>query len=172
MMMFYSVRNKIQAKVVQDNLDYLVRFAFFRIGDKAEAEDIVSDAILKFLTKPPLSLNAGKLKSYLFKIVYSLCMDYFRNGTQLVPMETIAGISEPVDETESYEDEFERLNSILDGLPEKEAEIIRMKVIDELTFVEISFILDIPASTAKSRYKLGMDKLRRQYMIKKSYGYE
>ncbi len=44
--MFYSDRNKILAKVVQDNLDYLVRFAFFRIGDKDEAEDIVSDAVL------------------------------------------------------------------------------------------------------------------------------
>lgn len=86
--MFYSSRNKILAKVVQENLDYLVRFAFFRIGDKAEAEDIVGDAVFKFLNKPPLSVKADKLKSYLFKIVYSLCMDHFRNGVQKVSVET------------------------------------------------------------------------------------
>ena len=171
-MMFYSDRNKILARVVQDNLDYLVRFAFFRIGDKDEAEDIVSDAVLKFLTKPPLSLKADKLKSYLFKIVYNLCMDYLRDDTQMVSMEAIAAIQEPVEETESCEQEFARLTSILSGLPEKEAEIIRMNVIDELTFAEIGVILDIPASTAKSRYKSGMDKLRRRYMTKKSRGYE
>lgn len=171
-MMFYSDRNKILAKVVQDNLDYLVRFAFFRIGDKDEAEDIVSDAVLKFLSRPPLSLKADKLKSYLFKIAYNLCMDYFRDDTQMIRMEEIDEMPEPEEESESCEQEFARLTSILNGLPEKEAEIIRMNVIDELTFAEIGVILDIPASTAKSRYKSGMDKLRRRCMTKKSRGYE
>lgn len=171
--MFYSSSNEILAKVVRDNLDYLVRFAFFRIGDKAEAEDIVSDAILRFLTNPPLSLNTGKLKYYLFKIVHNLCMDYFRNGTQLIPVESVAEVSESAANVEfSYGYEFARLTSIFNRLPEKEAEIIRMNVIDELTFVEISSILDIPVSTAKSRFKSGMEKLRKHYITKKSQDYE
>ncbi len=99
-------------------------------------------------------------------------MDYFMDDTQMVSMEAIAAIHEPVEETETCEQEFTRLASILNGLSEKEAEIIRMNVIDELTFAEIGVILDIPASTVKSRYKSGVDKLRRCYMTKKSRGYE
>lgn len=61
-------------------------------------------------------------------------------------------------------EEIERLNGILDSLPDKEAEVVRMNVIDELTFAEISQILSTPASTVKSRFKTGMEKLRKQYL--------
>ena len=38
-----------------------------------------------------------------------------------------------------------------------------MRVVDELQFVEIADILSIPATTAKSRFKSGMDRLRTLY---------
>lgn len=43
-----------------------------------------------------------------------------------------------------------------------------MNVVDGLSFVEISSILSIPQSTAKSRYKSGMDKLRNLYINPKN----
>ncbi len=61
-------------------------------------------------------------------------------------------------------EEIDRINACLDSLPQREAEIIRMKVVDNLSFVEISGILSIPQSTAKSRYKSGMDKLRKLFV--------
>ena len=61
-------------------------------------------------------------------------------------------------------DEVERINSILDALPERQAEVIRMNVIDELSFAEISRILSVPESTLKSRFKTGMNKLKDLYL--------
>lgn len=58
-------------------------------------------------------------------------------------------------------EDADRINTLLDSLPTREADIIRMNVIDNLSFVEISSILSIPQSTAKSRYKSGMDRLRK-----------
>ncbi len=63
------------------------------------------------------------------------------------------------DEALDLED-ADRINACLDSLPSREADIIRMNVIDGLSFVEISGILSIPQSTAKSRYKSGMEKLK------------
>lgn len=36
-------------QVVRDNLDYLVRFAFFRVQNKAVAEDIVYEAVARVM---------------------------------------------------------------------------------------------------------------------------
>ena len=76
-------------------------------------------------------------------------------------------VVDTIDE-EMYFGDADRINAILDSLPLREADIIRMNVIDGLSFVEISSILSIPPSTAKSRYKSGMDKLRKQYINSKN----
>lgn len=147
------------SKVIEENLDYLVRFACFRLGNKAEAEDAVYEAVLRLLEKDMSTINPGSLRLYLFRMVYNLCTDRRRAGaTSRIPVESV----DVEDDTEAALDmeEADRINACLDELPEREAEIIRMNVIDGLTFVEISRILAIPSSTAKSRYRAGMERLR------------
>lgn len=39
-------RNNI-SRIIEDNLDYFVRFAYYRIGNHTEAEDLVYDAVLR-----------------------------------------------------------------------------------------------------------------------------
>lgn len=165
--MLNKLRHKIMERVIEDNLDYLVRFAFFRLEDKDEAEDIVHEAVLRFLELNSNEIKPSGLKMYLFRITYNLCHDALRNRSKRnLPLENIDIPELTEDETPDY-DEAERLNVILNGIPERDAEVIRMNVIDELSFVEISRILSLPPSTVKSRFKSGMDKIRKQYLSKK-----
>jgi len=149
-------------QTVEENLDYLVRFAFYRIGRREDAEDIVHSAIEKLLTRNFSTVKGNALKMYLFRTVNNSCLDFLRHNH---PMESTDGIElsdESADEAELY-DEAARINSILQQLPERESEIIRMKVVSELTFTEIAAILSISPGTAATRFKLGMDKLRTIY---------
>lgn len=156
--MFDSRRGNID-EVIEANLDALVRFAYFRTGDRVEAEDIVFEAVLRLLE------NSDKVKDakcYLFRITYNLCQDIFRKK----PISTV--LLETVDmpyvaENRLDQEEIDRINRLLDELPPKEAEIVRMNVVDELSFVEISHILNLPQSTAKSRFYSGMKKMRHKY---------
>lgn len=156
--MFGRRRSNID-KVIATNLGALVRFAYFRTGDRVDAEDIVHEAVLRLLE------NSGRVndaKCYLFRIVYNLCQDKFRKKqVSTIPVETV----ELPDETENRldQEEIDRINRLLDGLPPNEAEIVRMNVIDDLSFVEISHILNLPQSTAKSRFYSGMKKMRQKY---------
>lgn len=50
--MFGSRRRNID-DVIEANLDALLRFAYFRVGDRVEAEDIVYEAVLRLLEKQP-----------------------------------------------------------------------------------------------------------------------
>ena len=151
--------------VIEDNLNYLVRFATIRIGSKADAEDVVHEAVRRFLEADISKIKHDSIRMYLFRIVYNLCKDFYLTGQSVRPL---TDADDEIPDTSNDDgldfEEIERLKSLLDNLPEREAEIVRMNVIDELSFVEISQILSTPASTVKSRFKSGMDKLRKQYL--------
>lgn len=165
--MFKKTRHKTVSKIIEENLDYLVRFAYYRLGNRGEAEDLVYDAVLKFLERNNEKIKPESIRLYLFRIVYNLCQDYSRKQKQEIVSIGDLDVADMIDEVMDLED-ADRINAILDSLPLREADIIRMNVIDGLSFVEISSILSIPQSTAKSRYKSGMDKLRKQYINSKN----
>ena len=92
-------------------------------------------------------------------------MDFYLSNENIRPLSDADDeIPDTFKEDELDMEEIERLNTLLEKLPEREAEVVRMNVMDELSFVEISQILSTPASTVKSRFKSGMDKLRKQYL--------
>lgn len=151
-------------EVIETNLNYLVRFATLRIGSKAEAEDVVHEAIRKILEIDISKIKRDSIRMYLFRIVYNLCKDFYITEHNIRPL---SDADDEIPDTSKDDDldfeEIERLDSLLDNLPQREAEVVRMNVMDELSFVEISQILSIPASTVKSRFKSGMEKIRNQY---------
>ncbi len=155
----FGDRRKNIDEVIEANLDALTRFAYYRTGNRVEAEDIVYEAVLRLLENRD---KVNDVRCYLFRIVYNLCTDKLRRkSVQTVPFERV----DMPDETENEldEEEIDRINRLLDDLPPHEAEIVRMNVVDELSFVEISHILNLPQSTAKSRFYSGMKKLREKY---------
>lgn len=159
-----TVTRQMLGEVIEENLSYLVRFATIRIGNKADAEDVVHEAVRRLLEADIAGIKKGSVRMYLFRIVYNLCKDRYASPRG---MRTLSETDEDIPDTTTEEnqdfEEIERLNRLLDCLPEREAEVVRMNAMDGLSFVEISKILATPASTVKSRFKSGMDKLRKQY---------
>lgn len=161
--MFNKLRRRNINRIIEDNLDYLVRFAYYRLSNRVEAEDVVYEAVLKILEREATDIQPGSVRMYLFRTVHNLCLDRSREkGREPVSLESI-DIEDTSDSVLDLE-EVDRINACLERLPSREADVIRMNVIDGLSFVEISAILSIPQSTAKSRYKSGMEKLRKQFV--------
>lgn len=160
--MFKKIKRNIIGKIIEDNLDYLVRFAYYRLANRQAAEDLVYNAVLRFLEKMPNDIRPESVRLYLFRIVHNLYLD--KNRSEKRDLISVDGldIEDKADDILDIED-IDRINACLDSLPQREADVIRMNVIDNLSFVEISGILSIPQSTAKSRYKSGMDKLRKLF---------
>ncbi|MCH5243084.1 MAG: RNA polymerase sigma factor [Muribaculaceae bacterium] len=160
--MFKGKKRNTISKIVEENLDYLFRFAFYRIGNREEAEDIVYEAILKLLEKNTKEIKLESVRSYLFRIVLNLCIDKQRNqNNDIVWIEELDIEDDAIDIAEKLE--FERVDTYLKNIEPQEADVIRMKIMGDITFVEISNILSIPQSTAKSRFKSGMEKLRKLF---------
>ncbi len=135
----------------------LFRFAFFRLGSRMDAEDVVQDAFLKWASGPERPV--GHPRAYLFRMVSNDCYDRIRRRTTLVPIDNRLPDLTP-EETEVHE-EARRIEALLDRLPPEQAEAIRLHTYASLRFTEIAEVLRCPVSTVKSRFAGGIEKLRK-----------
>jgi RNA polymerase sigma-70 factor (ECF subfamily) len=173
-----SISLKMLEQLIDNHQSGLLKFAFFILGSMPESEDVVQETFVKFYRQPLAITNEIKAKAYLFRMVNNACIDLIRkNGfTRTVPLNAIANLPDQqingsVGE-QTLESEFRRIKSLLKTIPDEQSEIIRMRTIGDLSFVEIAQILKIPVSTVKSRFKYGIDKLRKKSEINKEVYYE
>ena len=161
--------------IIEQFQDQLIKYAFFRVGSYEDAQDIVQNTFIRFFDKSIDTRKFENTKSFLYRTIYNACIDYIRVNKRVksVSIETYPEI-ESVDNSNYNKliEEYKRINTILSYLPAEQAEIVQLRVIDELSFVEISKILKIPASTAKSRFKYGVEKLKSKYLKRKEISYE
>lgn len=149
-------------RLVAERQDWLFRFAYMRIGVREDAEDVVQDTFLRVYRKLEMLHDVENLQAYLTRSITNACQDYFRRRSittielsrieQLPDVPTDAGIHE----------EFQRINRMLDGLPEEQAETVRLHCIDELTFREIAQLYGVPEPTIKSRYRYAIAHIQKQ----------
>jgi len=154
-------------RVIDEHQQQLFSFAFFRVGSYEVAQDIVQDVFVRFYDNSRHLSAANNVKAYLLKTISNACTDYLRkNGNiQFVAIEKLE--NELTDEEEkSCLSEYLRIEDILSNLPSEQAEILQLRFVDSLNFVEISELLQINVNTIKSRYKYAIEKLRNFNLLK------
>lgn len=147
------------------NQDGLLRHAFFRLGNKEEAEDMVQEVMIKFYLEKERKQHIEQPVSYVFRMVYNACIDQMRKNIKTNFESLEKNDSQTRDdsnrETEIIaEEEFHRINQLLMTIPSEQAEVLRLRAIDELSFVEIAKLLKLPVTTIKSRFIYGITKLK------------
>ena len=164
--------------VITEFQDQLFRFAFFRTGCFADSQDIVQDVFIKLYYENGNLHSVNNIKSYLYKSISNACIDYRRKSKKL-RFEPIDKIVLPVNmhENSAYHnliqiEEYNRIEKLLDELPDEQSETIRLKFFDNLSFVEISVMLEVPVTTIKSRFKYGIEKLKNKIATLKEVNYE
>ncbi|MDR2651346.1 MAG: RNA polymerase sigma factor [Prevotellaceae bacterium] len=171
--MFNVIKNRINEleSIIEEYQDQLFSFAFFRVGSYHVAQDIVQDVFLKFFQNKKTLISVKNIKTYLLKSIANACIDYKRKYGK-IQIEDIEFISSNVadnDEETRCIAEFVRIEDLLSELPDEQAEVIKLKFVDGLNFVETAQILNISVNTVKSRYRYGIDKLKETNKIKGEY---
>jgi len=152
-------------KIVLKEQDRLFRFAYMRIGNRSDAEDILQDVFLKLFRSEENLRHVSNLEYYLIRSVGNCCRDYQRKKHyNLLSLDHAGQIPIP-DEDRQMHDEFLRISKMLESLPDEQQEVVRLKCSDGLKFREIATILEIPEATAKSRYRYAIEHI--QNTIKK-----
>ncbi|MDO5481435.1 MAG: RNA polymerase sigma factor [Bacteroidaceae bacterium] len=152
-------------RIVVERQDWLFRFAYIRIGVREDAEDVVQEVLLNVFRRLREKMHVESLEQYVIRSISNACHDYFRRKPlKVVPIDEARHV--PVNEGDQHiHEEYVRINQLLDALPEEQAEIVRLKCYDELTFKQIAELQDISEATAKSRYRYAI--MHIQQMLKK-----
>ena len=152
-------------QIVAERQDWLFRFAYMRIGNREDAEDVVQEVLLGVFRRLHERTKVDSVEPYLIRSISNACTDYFRRKTlKVVSLDKAEHIQTDEGDRQIHK-EYLRINRLLDSLAQEQAEIVRLKCYDELTFKQIAELLNIPEPTAKSRYRYAIQHI--QQMIKK-----
>lgn len=152
-------------RIVAERKDWLFRFAYMRIGVREDAEDVVQEVLLGVFRRLRDKTKVDNVEQYLVRSISNACNDYFRRKPlRIVSLDKAEHIAVGEDDKRIHE-EYVRINRLLDTLPPEQAEIVRLKCYDDLTFKQIAELHDIPEPTAKSRYRYAI--MHIQQMIRK-----
>jgi RNA polymerase sigma-70 factor (ECF subfamily) len=152
----------------------MLLFARQQTRSHEDAEDVLQDALVKLVEKIRNEEFIGGPEAwqpYLYTTIRRLAIDLSRRDDRRKRREDSVGTDaeeasneafHPWFESESSDDETRvQLEEKLKELPEKFAEVIIMKIWGERTFAEIGEILGISQNTAASRYRYGLEALKR-----------
>jgi len=136
-------------------------FARQKVHSAMDAQDLVQEAILEAAERVAPALPPPPL---VFATIHRRAIDRARSASRRAAREISAATDQPVvwfDVTPEERERAQFIQSALAKLPESYREVVALKVWGDLTFAEISEALGIPPNTAASRYRYGLQELRK-----------
>lgn len=123
------------------------------LGDRAEAEDVAQDAMMRlWRVAPEWRTGEAKVSTWLYRVVANLCTDRLR-ARRTTGMEDVP---EPVDPALSAEGRLQEaarqdaLQAALATLPERQRQAVVLRHIEGLANPEIATILDVGVEAVES----------------------
>ncbi len=142
----------------------LYRFIYYRLKNPQDAEDVLQKVLLKaYRRRIQLQKVKTQAGSYLFRMAANACIDHHRKQKRVSHIsidDPAHNLQIPYDLRTRRCGELDRIDSLLNHIPAKQAEVIRLRVMDSLAFSEIAQILNCFETTARTRYRYGVRKLR------------
>jgi len=149
-------------RLIEATQDELIQFAFYRLGNQADAEDAVQDVYVQAFRDRAKRQHVTGVRPYLFRMVRNRCTDALRLRARQA--------RQAVGETSGGEDAFssiaaqeqaQQISRLLEEIPRREADVIRLRSWSGLSFAEVALAVGASVPTVKSRFRYGIDKLRR-----------
>lgn len=147
-------------------LDRLVRYAVRMLGSIDDAEDVVQEVLVRVYADRVKRKNVERVVPYLYRMVSNACLDRRRRERNRPAPIELARLEDIPDEGNEAHTQVEAIDELrwiehhLSQLPTKQAEVIRLRVLDDLPLIDIAQIVGCSLSTAKSRLCYGLRKLR------------
>lgn len=123
------------------------------LHDKAEAEDVAQEAMLRlWKIAPDWRQGEAKVSTWLYRVAANLCTDRLRRrrGTDL------EDIPEPADDTPGVErqmmqqDRVDALSDALQRLPERQRLAVTLRHLQELSNPDIAEVMDLSVEAVES----------------------
>lgn len=152
------------SSLYEEYYDKIARYAYYRVGNKAEAEDIAGEVFLKALKSLKSYKERGiPMQAWLFRIAHNLVVDYFRKMQKhkTVPIDNVqieSGINPAMIVEEKVE--LERVKKAMEQLTQEQREVLRLRFFSELTSREAGQVLNKSDGAVREMQRAAIEKLR------------
>jgi len=139
------------------------------LGDPMTAEEVTQDAFLRLWTRADTyNPDRGRLSSWLLTITRRLAIDHFRLEGRRPPAwnpsnpeSALERIPDPASQSE--ESRWGSMKFALINLPQEQRSVIELAFYHGMSHSQIAEYQSTPLGTVKTRIRLGMEKLRREW---------
>jgi len=151
-------------ELVKRYKDRLLSFVLRYFNNVEQAEDVVQDTLIKLYTHASYYKNVAKFSTWIFTIAKNNALTELRKNkrkktdslwTDDGQVIDINSKEESLDSKVQNEIAIDQLNKFLDEIPENFRMAVVLRDFQELSYEEISKILEIPIGTIKSRINRG-----------------
>lgn len=144
----------------------LLNFAIYLTSSRADSKEIVNDVFVSVWQKKDKLNIDNSLKSYLFTSVKNRCYN-FHSKKKIETTDISSTTKESSFKADAIVEEKETqqlLIDILDSLPPKCRQVFVMSRIDQLSYSEISSLLDISVKTVEAQISKALKIFRKKLL--------
>lgn len=151
-------------QIYDDHAQAIFAFLLNVTRSETETRDVLQELFLKLAANPERLDGVQQTRAYLLRMAHRIAVDAHRRRVRREPlkdqhMEGAAGLFAPAEDPD--EGAFHvALSNALAELPPEQRAVVHLKLWEQMTFAEIAEALGIPANTAASRYRYGLEKLQ------------
>ena len=141
----------------------IAHYAYVRIRDRTEAEDIASEVFLKALESLRTYQERGvPMQAWLFKIAHNLLVDRLRKAAKhkTVPIDPEVGDDADLQATAETNVELERVAKAMSELTRDQREVVRLRFFGGLTSREVGSLLGKSDGAVREMQRAALEKLR------------
>ena len=157
-------KRKLVEEFVNDNINSAYRFAFTYMKNQQDAEDVVSESIIRALKASDSIKDIKNIKTWFFKIISNTAINDIRKKQRTVPLVF-------TENEDTYEDNYDisSINEMIEKLPREYTEVIVLRYFEDMKIKDISDVLGINENTVKTRLYKALKMLKAD--MEESYEY-
>jgi RNA polymerase sigma factor (sigma-70 family) len=154
-------------EVAAEQRGALIRYAARLLGDPDRAQDVVQDALIKFMAQDPAAL-AGREVEWLFTVCRHRALDLLRKDERMEEMtpaeaDGLAGSERPPGRALEEAEVRSLLLEMIGSLPPNQQEVIRLKFQNGFSYKEIARITELSPGNVGFLIHTAVGRLRREW---------
>lgn len=144
----------------------IYRYVYSRVGNAADAEDLTTQTFMSVIESLPRYQHRGNFSAWLFQIAHSKTMDLFRKQKRSpIEFPLDAAVPDEVLDGVIRGQTHDQLAQLLKNLDEEERELIRLRFVAELSWIEIAALLARKEDAVRKSVSRTLERLYKQIEV-------